>query len=108
MQIYRRQLALGGILAFHVSNQYLDLTPEVAALAQASGMQARLVDTPANDARGEFRATWVLVTNRTDFFRQPVVAAMAHGIPLQPGLRAWTDDYSSLLPILQWRLPSLE
>ncbi len=104
MQVYRRQLAPGGILAFHVSNQYLDLTPEVAELAAAAGMQARVVDTPANPARGEFRATWVLVTNNTEFLSQPLVAAMARIINPKPGLHAWTDDNSSLLPILQWRL----
>ncbi|HEX3940902.1 MAG TPA: fused MFS/spermidine synthase [Acidobacteriaceae bacterium] len=106
MQIYRRHLAPGGILAFHVSNQYLDLPSEIAALAQASGMQARVVDTSANDTRGEFRATWVLVTDRADFFDRPEAAATARLIPLKAGLRAWTDDYSSLLPILKWRLPS--
>ena len=106
MAVYRRQIAPGGILAFHVSNQYLDLTPEVAALAALSGMQARVVDTPAQRARGEYRATWVLVTNQGGFFAQPQVAAFARAIVLKPGLRAWTDDYSSLLPLLQWRLPN--
>lgn len=104
MQIYLRQLAPGGILAFNVSNQYLNLPPEVAALARASGMEARLVDSQANDDRGEFRAYWVLVTNRADFFRQPSLAAETKVIPLRPGVRAWTDDYSSLLPILEWQL----
>jgi hypothetical protein len=108
MQIYRRHLAQGGILAFNVSNQYLNLPPEIAALAQASGLQARVVNTQANDDRGEFRASWVLVTDRADFFRLPAVAGVAHPVRLQPGLRAWTDDYSSLLPILQWRLPGLD
>jgi hypothetical protein len=94
------------MLAFHVSNQYLDLTPEIAALADASGMAARLVDTPPQEARGEYRATWVLVTNNAAFLAQPQVAAFAREIPPKPGLRAWTDDYSSLLPLLQWRMPS--
>jgi hypothetical protein len=106
MAVYRRHLAPGGMLAFHVSNQYLDLTPEIAALADASGMAARLVDTPPQEARGEYRATWVLVTNNAAFLAQPQVAAFAREIPPKPGLRAWTDDYSSLLPLLQWRLPN--
>jgi hypothetical protein len=108
IEVYRRQLAPGGILAFNVSNQYLDLPPEIAALARASGMQARLFNTQANEDRGEFQASWVLVSESADFFRQPVVAATARVIRLQPGVRAWTDDYSSLLPILQWRLPGVD
>jgi spermidine synthase len=106
MDVYRRQIGPEGILAFHVSNQYLDLTPEVAALAAASGMEARVVDTPAQEWRGEYRATWVLVSNNAAFFAQPQVAAFAREIPAKAGLRAWTDDYSSLLPLLQWRLPN--
>jgi spermidine synthase len=106
MTVYRRQLAPGGVLAFHVSNQYLDLTPEIAALAAASGMEARVVDTPPQEARGEYRATWVLVTSNAAFLAQPQVAAFAREIRPKPGLHAWTDDYSSLLPILQWRLPN--
>lgn len=102
MAVYKRQLAPGGILAFHGSNQYLDLVPVVAELAESAGMQARVVDTPSDATRGEYRATWVLVTNNATFLAQPVVAAMARPVPPRPDLRVWTDDYSSLLPILQW------
>jgi spermidine synthase len=106
MRVYLRQLAPGGVLAFHVSNQYLDLPPEIAALAAASDMEARVVDTPPQEARGEYRATWVLVTNNSAFLAEPQVAAFARAIHARADLRAWTDDYSSLLPILQWRVPS--
>ncbi|MGC2619901.1 MAG: hypothetical protein WA414_12730, partial [Acidobacteriaceae bacterium] len=73
-------------------------------VAAATGMTARLFDTPANDARGESRALWVLLTDRADFFAQPQLAAIAQPIPPRPGLHAWTDDRSSLLPILRWKL----
>lgn len=105
MKVYQRQLAPGGILAFHISNQYLDLAPVVGPLAAASGMQARLIDTPSNDTRGEYRATWVLVTNNSAFLSQPPVVLASLPVHLKPGLRTWTDNYSSLLPILQWRRP---
>jgi hypothetical protein len=108
MQVYKRHLAPGGILAFHVSNQYLDLTPEIAELAAAAGMQARVVDSPTNDARGEYRATWVLVTNNAEFFSRSQIAGVARNVVRKPGLAAWTDDDSSLLPILQWRLHGAE
>ncbi|HZZ41232.1 MAG TPA: fused MFS/spermidine synthase [Acidobacteriaceae bacterium] len=105
MGVYRRQLGPNGILAFHVSNQYLDLVPVVAALAEAASMQSRVVETPSNASRGEYRATWVLVTNNAAFLAQPRVAAMGRPIPARPSFRIWTDDYSTLLPILQWRRP---
>ncbi len=99
--IYQRHLAPNGILAFHVSNQYLNLAPEIAQLASSANMQAKVVDTPSNDAIGEFRATWVLLTNNPTFFTLPDVAPMATRIDPVPGLYAWTDDYSSLLPLLK-------
>lgn len=108
MAVYRRQLKPDGILAFHVSNQYLDLVPVVNEIAQSAGMKARVVESPTNASRGEYRATWVLVTDNAAFLAQPMIAAMARPIPPRPGLRVWTDDYSSLLPILQWRRSDLQ
>ena len=101
LTLYRKHLAPHGILAFHVSNQYLNLAPEVAQLAAAAHMQARLFDTPSVDSRGEFRSTWVLLTDSPTFFTLPEISAIATPIDPIPGLRAWTDDYSSLLPIFQ-------
>jgi spermidine synthase len=101
LALYQRHLAPGGILAFHVSNQYLDLAPEIAQLASSAHMQARLVESSPVESRGEYRATWVLLSNSPTFFTLPEIAAAATPIPSVPGLRPWTDDYSSLLPILQ-------
>ena len=105
LQIYQRHLAPGGILAFHVSNQYVNLAPEVALLAAASDMEARLVDSPPEEMEGEYRAAWVLVTRNRAFLDLPQVAAASLSIHGQEGLKAWTDDRSSLLPVLNWRLP---
>ena len=99
--LYRRHLAPSGILAFHVSNQYLDLAPEIAQLAASANMTARVVDSPLNESRGAYRSTWVLVSNNTAFFDRPDIAAVALPADPIPGLRTWTDDYSSLLPILR-------
>jgi SAM-dependent methyltransferase len=102
LALYRRQLAPGGIIAFHISNQHVDLEPAIALLAQTAGMQAMRFDSLANEDRGEYSAYWVLVTDNADFFRQPEVAAAGRAPVFKPGLRVWTDDYSSLLPLLRW------
>jgi hypothetical protein len=100
--LYKRHLAPGGILAFHISNQHVDLEPEIYQLAKASGMKAMRFSSVANDTRGEFDAQWMLVSDNAGFFSLPEVAYVA----LQPDeysrIRLWTDDYSSLLPILHW------
>jgi spermidine synthase len=101
MEVYRRQLASGGVIAFHVSNSYLELAPEIANLADAEGMQARVVENVAVPAEDVYRSTWVLVSADASFFERPGVKAAAKEIVRRPGLRLWTDDYSSLLPVMR-------
>jgi hypothetical protein len=101
LALYKKHLAPSGILAFHVSNQYLDLAPEITLLATSAGMKAELVESSPNAARGAFRSTWVLLTTSPTFFTQPEIAAATQPMPTLPGLKVWTDDYSSLLPIVQ-------
>jgi spermidine synthase len=100
LAIYKRHLAPGGILAFHVSNQHVDLEPAIYLLAQAAGMQARTVHSLADDERGEFSATWVLVTDNSAFLTLPAVAGHSRQTEQREGLRLWTDHYSSLLTLL--------
>jgi hypothetical protein len=100
LAIYRKHLVPDGILAFHISNQHVDLEPAIALLAHSAGMQARTVESKANPEHGEFKATWVLVTGNTAFFALPAVADVSRLPEQRPGMRLWTDDYSSLLALL--------
>ncbi|MBB5345006.1 fused MFS/spermidine synthase [Tunturibacter empetritectus] len=99
--LYKKHLAPNGILAFHVSNQYLNLAPEIAQLARAANMKAKLIESQPDDSLGAYRATWILLTSSPTFFDQPELAAAASAVPTDARLHTWTDDYSSILPILQ-------
>lgn len=101
LAVYRCHLAPGGILAFHISNQHVDLEPAIALLAQAAGMQARTVQSYRNPERGAFSATWVLVTDNAAFLALPEIAGSSTPPEQRAGLRVWTDDYSSLLTLLR-------
>jgi SAM-dependent methyltransferase len=102
LALYRRHLAPGGIIAFHISNGHVDLEPAIALLAQNAGMHAMRFSNLANDDRGEFSSYWMLLSDNPAFFAQPQVAAAGKPPLFKPGLRLWTDDYSSLLPLLRW------
>ena len=102
LAVYRRHLAPGGILAFHISNRHVDLEPPIALLAKSAEMRAVTITTGANEQRGEFTATWMLLSDNADFFARPEVAGVARQPQEIPGLRLWTDDFSSLLPVLHW------
>jgi spermidine synthase len=107
IKLYQTHLRPGGILAIHVSNRYLDLAPVVQQQADFAGLQAVFISTADNDERGEFNADWVLVTANKDFLALQAVEDANTEIAKKPGLRLWTDDYNSLLPLLQHQKWSL-
>ncbi len=88
-EIYRRHLRPDGRLLFHISNQSLDLWPVTAGLASHLGWTARRVTTPGDEARGASRATWA------------VLSPARSGDSAGPATVYWTDDFSSLWPVLR-------
>jgi hypothetical protein len=102
LALYRRNLAPDGIVVFHVSNRFLDLEPVVAGLARDAGLEAEAVNTSSDDQNGLYATDWVLVTANRAFLALPEVAAAARPPRGSPGLRTWTDDFSSVFPLLKW------
>jgi SAM-dependent methyltransferase len=98
--LYFRHLKADGVLAVHVSNKHLDLTPVVKLAAASLGKDARMVDTE-DEANDVFGSTWVLVTSSAGFFDRPLMRTAAVAVPLPHKIRMWTDDYSNLFQILK-------
>ena len=101
--LYRRHLTPRGIIAFHVSNHFLDLAPVVEQLARHAGLKTVLVSSGNDSAHDLDSADWVLVTADESFVTNPIIARARETITVPRGLRRWTDDYNSLLPILRKR-----
>ena len=101
LELYRRHLAAGGIMAFHVSNNFLTLAPVVEQLARNAGMQTVRVITQEDQTRLVLYSDWVLVTSNAEFLADSTVVRARRTISVPPGLRLWTDDYSSLFPIIK-------
>jgi spermidine synthase len=99
MAVYRRHLKPGGIIAFHVSNLFLRLSPVVELLARDADLQS--VQIVSKGEYPERRSTWVLVTDDGDFLRSADVRRRASPITPIPGLRLWTDSYNNLFDILR-------
>lgn len=98
---YTRVMKPDGVVAFHLSNRYLNLPPIVAAFARAKGYQAVLVQDRPQGQGLDVPSDWVLVSRNTAFLSQPEIAS--HGVPLEPlaGLPMWTDQFTSLLQVLK-------
>ncbi len=103
LALYRRHLRPDGIIAFHVSNQYIDLEPVVAGIAGDGGLRAVSVHSHGDEQTGLYYADWILVTANQAFLDQPEVVNNGFSTPLKPGARLWTDNYSSVFPLLKWQ-----
>lgn len=101
---YLHHLKPDGIVAFHVSNRFLDLVPVVARIAREQGAQAVLVedDPDEDDVTGRSRSDWVLVSRSGRALAAKAIVERG-GAPAEdrPQWRTWTDDYSNLIQILK-------
>lgn len=98
--LYWHHLNPNGVLAVHVSNRYLKLSPVVQLAAERSRKSAWLVDNDDRDLSEIYAASWVLVTDRDGFATEPLLRGKLKRIQVPPHLREWTDDYSNLWDIL--------
>jgi MFS family permease len=104
LAVYLRHMKPEGIVAFHVSNRFLDLIPVVARLATEEHAHAVLVsDDPDDDDQSlRSRSDWVLVSRSAAALEQPIIVEKGGTqAPEEAGWRTWTDDYSNLIQILK-------
>jgi spermidine synthase len=103
LAVYLRHTGEDGIVAFHVSNRFLDLVPVVARVARENGVHAVLVqDDPDEDEDRRSRTDWVLVSRDPKALqREAIMKANAEAPQDRPEWRTWTDDYSNLVQILR-------
>jgi hypothetical protein len=108
LDLYLRKLTPDGAIAFHVSNEYFELEPVVAAVAAERGLvglsrRVRAADlTEAEDRSGQRPTHWLLVARSEAGLKW--VAGDSRWQPLSrpTGFRAWTDDYSNVLGALRF------
>jgi len=100
---YLRHLNPAGILAINITNRYLDLEPVVAQAAAANGFQGIVVEDAGEDENYFSPSTWALLSRDTALFNDANFGDhfAVSKLRLKPGFRAWTDDYSNIVQILQ-------
>jgi SAM-dependent methyltransferase len=102
--MYLRHVRPDGIVAFHVSNRFLDLVPVVARIAREQGAHAMLVRDEPDEEEDDKRARtdWVLVSRDPAALKRGEIAQRGGVAPHdRPEWRTWTDDYSNLIQILK-------
>ncbi len=102
---YARVLQPKGLLLVHISNRFLDLEPVVAAAARAGGWHAaKLYYQPPKYTAVASASQWIALSRDPAALRA-LEAGTGDWQPLtpRPGFLAWTDDYSTILPLLKWK-----
>ncbi len=111
LALYLRILAPGGLIAFHITNQHLDLAPVLGNLAQDANLNCTIEDdstlTEQQASDGKLGSRWVVMARNKEDLAHLVASAdsLASWRPLegQADTRVWTDDYSNLLTVIRWR-----
>lgn len=100
---YARVLAPRGLLLVHISNRYLDLEPVVAAVADAGGWRGAVMDYHPSPLDPEASTSLWVALSRDPATLAALRTRHSEWRPLRrrAGLSAWTDDYSTILPLLK-------
>jgi hypothetical protein len=105
MAVYLSRLAPGGVLAFHVSNRHLTLSPIVGRLARHNGLVAReFRDRPAQGmrwARDKAQSWWVMMARSPEDLGALMRDARWTEPQVTPATPLWTDDFSNVFSVLK-------
>ena len=104
---YLRVLAPEGIIAVHISNRHLDLEPVLAALTHHLGLAARIKRYTAPDDLPSPRLSQsshlVAIARGEHTLRSLDLDAGWVPLGSPDRVRIWTDDYTSIVPLIKWR-----
>lgn len=107
LRLYLAKLAAGGVLAFNVTNRYLNLEPVLGDLAN----DARLICLAQNDTNvsaaeigdGRFPSSWVVMARDKGNLAKLAGDPRWHVLSGRSGKRVWTDNFSNILGVVRWR-----
>jgi spermidine synthase len=93
MEVYLHHLKKpSGVLAFHISNRFLDLKPVIFGNAERFGLKAFAIES-GSETDVALASTWLLLTQSGESKNGKSDRVIY-----------WTDDYHSILPILKWKV----
>ena len=100
-ELYWKHLKPDGILAVHITNRHVDLSPVVRGLAAAFRKQALQAQAPQKTASGIVYSNWMLVTSNQDFLRSEPVREVVQPPRMESAASIlWTDNDHNLFGVL--------
>ena len=98
LDLYLSKLAPDGMVAFHISNRYLNLEPLLAGLSRRAGLSAFIRRDGGGITPGKYGSLWVVMA-RND----AALGTIANDLLWErlQGDVVWTDDFSNILSVLK-------
>ena len=100
VEVYLRHLRPDGVIAYHVTNRYLNLVPVVEGIAHQLGLKSLWIDDAGLDPLGS-SSSWVLLSREGKKLDDPRLAEFAKAIEPRRDWRGWTDDFNNLVQVLK-------
>jgi hypothetical protein len=110
MSVYRSKLSEKGVLAFHLSNRYLDLEPVLGRLIRATGVagliRANTDRTPELESSGD-PSIWVAIASDPSHLGALRNNTGWRSLRIRENVALWTDDFSNIFSVFIWSVPRL-
>jgi hypothetical protein len=91
------------VVAYHVSNRYIDLSPVLGNAAAAMGISAyQRYDVHGDKDVGHSGSNWVILVADPIVARWFVSDPDWSEVPTRPDIPVWTDDFASVLPVIRF------
>ncbi|HKY42735.1 MAG TPA: fused MFS/spermidine synthase [Pyrinomonadaceae bacterium] len=101
--LYTSKLAIGGMLAFHISNRSLRLETVLADLAKRNkAMILGFADDEHDPVSGKDPSEWVVMAQHSPAFDALAQNPRWRWLEGQSESHAWTDDFSNILSVFRW------
>ncbi|MCS6887798.1 MAG: hypothetical protein NZQ09_06255 [Chloroflexus sp.] len=102
--LYLQHLAPDGILAIHITNRHLNLTPLIWTAARQLDLEVGIVrlEISPDEKTDAFPSVWALLARQPSLFAHPKLAGKVDRLEnFSSNLRPWTDDYSNIFQLLK-------
>ncbi|MBF0177766.1 MAG: fused MFS/spermidine synthase [Magnetococcales bacterium] len=103
LRAYRRTLRPDGLILFHVSNRFLDLTTALWTNGRFVGAQTLSLANPPPESADAEPSRWVAMSwssATVEKLVDPLGWSLLNDQDNPPLSRPWTDDYSNLISVL--------
>jgi hypothetical protein len=106
LALYLSKLTSNGLLAFDITNRYLDLHGVLADLAHDAGLSCLVNDdlrvSEDETREGKFGSSWVVMARNANDLEALRSYPGWRELETVPGSRVWTDDFSNIVSILKF------